>query len=230
MRWIADAWWRLVRFGFRLLYNEMAFTYDTVSRIVSRGAWRDWQRAVFEFLPPPESSVSVLEIAHGTGDLQIDLHERGYHAIGYDLSPYMGRITTRKLRKKSIIPRLARGLAQALPFPDSCFPAVVVTFPTHFIFDGRTLREVWRVLHPDGLLIAVLNGELTGSGFVDRAIERLYAITGQRPREDDEYQQADRQIIALLAGYGYEANLHIISLERSAVTVLIARKIPLARD
>lgn len=228
MRWIADAWWRLVRFGFRLLYNEMAFTYDTVSRIVSRGAWRDWQRAVFAFLPPPADGEYVLELAHGTGDLQIDLHQRGYQSIGYDLSPYMGRIAARKLRKAGICPRLTRGIAQQLPFPNESFPAVVVTFPTSFIFDGRTLHEVWRVLHRDGLLIAVLNGELTGSGVIDRAIERLYAITGQRPREEEEHnQQPDAQIIALLAGYGYEAEWHVISLDRSAVTVLVARKIPL---
>ncbi|MCZ7544410.1 MAG: hypothetical protein M5R40_13175 [Anaerolineae bacterium] len=40
-------WWALVRFGFRLLYNELAFTYDLVSRVVSLGQWRAWQRAAF---------------------------------------------------------------------------------------------------------------------------------------------------------------------------------------
>ena len=34
---LEKTWWSLIRFGFRLLYNEMAFTYDTVSWVVSLG-------------------------------------------------------------------------------------------------------------------------------------------------------------------------------------------------
>jgi hypothetical protein len=52
-------WWGLVRFGFRLLYNEFAFTYDTVSKVVSLGAWRCWQRAALKYLAvPPGARIS----------------------------------------------------------------------------------------------------------------------------------------------------------------------------
>src|SRR5690349_21397341 len=114
IRW----WWRLVRFGFRLLYNEMAFTYDLVSKAVSMGQWRCWQRAAMKYLDPvnPEAYSLILELAHGTGDLQLDLYAAGYKSIGYDLSPYMGRIAQHKLNKYQIDPRLVRGSAQELPF------------------------------------------------------------------------------------------------------------------
>ena len=102
-----NLWWRLVRFGFRLLYNEMAFTYDWVSYAVSLGEWRCWQRAALKHLNV-QSGARILELAHGTGNLQIDLHALGYHVLGYDLSPYMGQIAQRKLNAHHLPARLAR--------------------------------------------------------------------------------------------------------------------------
>ena len=92
---IFKLWWSLVRFGFRLLYNEMAFTYDWVSWLVSFGQWRRWQRAALRYLNARPDEL-VLELAHGTGSLHLDMRARGYRTIGLDLSPYMGRIASRK--------------------------------------------------------------------------------------------------------------------------------------
>src|ERR1700687_5659324 len=89
-------WRRLVKFGFRLLYHEMAFTYDAVSWIVSMGEWRSWQRAALKHLNVSPGT-RVLELAHGTGNLQIDLHAEGLNPIGLDFSASMGRIARDKL-------------------------------------------------------------------------------------------------------------------------------------
>jgi ubiquinone/menaquinone biosynthesis C-methylase UbiE len=50
-----------LRFAFRLLYYELAFTYDWVSWFVSMGQWRSWQRAALPHL----RGQHILEIAHG---------------------------------------------------------------------------------------------------------------------------------------------------------------------
>jgi ubiquinone/menaquinone biosynthesis C-methylase UbiE len=76
-------WRRLLRFGFRLLYNELAFTYDMVSAVVSLGAWRCWTRAALRQLA---SDGLILELAHGTGNLQLDLAAAGRRSVGFDLS------------------------------------------------------------------------------------------------------------------------------------------------
>lgn len=172
-------YWRLVKFGFRLLYNEMAITYDAVSWIVSLGEWRSWQRTTLRHLNVAPGAC-VLELAHGTANLQIDLRTAGLESIACDLSAYMGQIARRKLQRHRITPKLVRARAEALPFPDSSFPAVVSTFPTDFIIDPATLSEVHRVLSPGGRLVFVPNGVLTGGGVARQGLEVAYRATGQR--------------------------------------------------
>ncbi len=176
---LTGLWWKLIGFGFRLLYNEMAWTYDLVSRTVSLGRWRSWQRAAIAHLGVSPGD-RVLELAHGTGDLQIDLTAAGLEPVGVDISPAMGRIATRKLRRGGLTPQLVRADARYLPFADGSFRAVVSTFPTPFIIEEATLREAARVLTPGGRLVIVVAGLLTLSSAPARFLEWLYEITGQR--------------------------------------------------
>jgi ubiquinone/menaquinone biosynthesis C-methylase UbiE len=209
-------WWRLLRFGFRLLYNELAFTYDLVSSAVSLGAWRCWQRSALKSLDAPPGAL-VLELAHGTGNLQLDLNAAGYTVIGLDLSPYMGQIARRKLRRHHLPIRLARGRAQQLPFPANAFSAVVTTFPTNFIVAPETLAELHRVLRENGRLVIVPNGILTGAGAVEKGIEWLYRVTGQR-------NGAPGNIAAFFASYEFEAKSVEERCARSLAQVIIAQK------
>jgi ubiquinone/menaquinone biosynthesis C-methylase UbiE len=215
-------WWRLVRFGFRLLYNEMAFTYDFVSKVVSLGEWRCWQRGGLKHLNAEKGSL-VLELAHGTGDLQLDLVSGGYRTIGYDLSPYMGRITQRKLHKHNIMAKLARGKAQTLPFKDDAFDAVICTFPTPFVFEQETLREVRRVLKQGGRFVIVINGVLTGGGAVKNFLEWLYRITGQRADAGSNEQQFDEMSVFFKA-VGFETEFVREQCRGSYAQIIVATK------
>ncbi len=179
MKWLTQAWWALIRFGFRLLYNELAWTYDLVSRSVSLGRWRSWQRAAIPHLQVASEGL-VLELAHGTGDLLIDLAHEGLQAVGLDLSRHMGRIARRKLQRQGLEARLVRGNAFRLPFPRNYFDAVVSTFPTEFAIRPSTLNEVHRVLKPAGRFVIVVNGVLTAGRPSTQFLQWLYQITGQR--------------------------------------------------
>jgi ubiquinone/menaquinone biosynthesis C-methylase UbiE len=157
----------------------------------------------------------VLELAHGTGDMQIDLRDAGYTSIGLDLSPYMGRITQRKLKGQA---NLVQGQAQHLPFADTTCSAVLSTFPTPFIVESSTLAEVRRVLQPGGVMVVVLNGTLTGGDLGTRFLEWLYHITGQR---------GDGRSDALLSYFedaAWEVQVHEENLPRSRATLIVARK------
>lgn len=210
-------WWSLVRFGFRLLYNELAFTYDWVSYAVSLGAWRCWQQSALKHLSA-EPGARVLELAHGTGNLQLDLHTAGYRVFGYDLSPFMGRIARGKLLKANVPVRLAQGRAQKLPYQSGVFAAVISTFPTNFILEPDTLHEVYRVLQPGGQFLIVPNGVLTAGGLTEAGIEWLYRITGQREGEGFD-------IAGFFAQYGFSAAVIQEACPRSVATVVKAEKL-----
>lgn len=213
----AGPWWQLVRFGFRLLYHEMAFTYDTVSYVVSLGQWRSWQRTALDFLPAPTAG-TILEIAHGTGNLQLDLHTAGYHSVAFDYSAQMGRIASAKTARNGITPPFVRGMAQQLPFADSSVAAIVTTFPTNFIVQPETLHEAYRILQSDGCLIAVLNGTLTGGGAIKSFIEWLYTITGQR-------DPATGSLTDLFGGYGFSSvDAHTVQLPTSEAHLIVLTK------
>ncbi len=170
-------WWRLVHFGFRLLYHELAWTYDAVAWLVSFGKWRAWGRTALPYLVGER----VLELGHGPGHLIPSLRQHGFDPVGLDLSPQMGRRARRRLRQTgpSPPPRL-QARAQQLPLAGATFDSVVATFPTPFIIQPATLVEVARVLRPGGRLVVVAGARLTGRDPLSRLLEGLYRITGQR--------------------------------------------------
>lgn len=211
---LGRAWWAVVRFGFRLLYNELAFTYDPVSYVVSLGQWRAWQRCAVPHLHAAPGD-PVLELAHGTGHLQIALRAAGYRPAALDLSRAMGRLAQRTARSWGFQPALVRARAQALPFRQATFRAVVSTFPTEFIADPATLAEIRRVLIPGGRLVVVLGGVLTGSSPATAALEAAYRVTGQRGPWPIDVRQR-------LADAGFTGEVVTETLPRSVVFLLLA--------
>lgn len=176
MRYLYRLFWEALRLFFRLLYGPMACTYDAVAWLVSLGQWVKWVRVAQRYV----SAAPVLELAHGPGHLQEALGRQGQWTVGVDLSPQMGRLARRRLRRAGLPLRLVRARAQALPFRDGAFPTVVATFPTEFIIEPRTAREVMRVLAPQGRVAVVASCRLLGRDPLSRFLEWLYKVTGQR--------------------------------------------------
>ncbi len=212
-------WRRSIRFGFRLLYQEMAFTYDAVSWTASMGAWRCWVESALRHLPPGEP---VLELAHGPGHLQVTLAEQGRCAYGIDLSAQMGRQARRRLLRGGLSVRLARARVQALPFADEAFAAVISTFPTEFIVQPQTLAEVRRVLRPGAPLIIVPAATFNRGGAAKVALEWAYQVTGQR----DGPQTAQSSVVRYFEPYGFAVETFEEPCPRSTALVIVARKTP----
>jgi len=180
---VRGLWWAFLRLFFRLLYNQLAWTYDLVAAVVSLGQWNAWGRTAISYL----RGQRVLELAYGPGHLLMAMSRRGLAPVGLDPSPHMGRLARRRLRKAGLAVPLVRARAQALPFRDECFDSAVSTFPTEFIIAPATLREAARVLRrprltegqPGGRLVVVAWARLSGRDPLSRLIGWLYRVTGQ---------------------------------------------------
>jgi ubiquinone/menaquinone biosynthesis C-methylase UbiE len=184
---LSQAWYRLVTFGFRLLYYELAWTYDAVAWSVSRGQWKAWGQTAIPYLV----GHCVLELGFGPGHLLVALAERDFHLAGLDTSPHMARMARRRLRRSGLRATLARAHAQNIPFPDHAFDSVVATFPTAHIIEPETIAEITRVLRPGGRLVVVVGARLTGRDTLRRFVEWLYFATGQREAMDSDAWETD---------------------------------------
>ena len=215
------AWSQLLKLGFGLLYNQLAWSYDRVSWLVSRGEWRAWQRAALPFL----RGKSVLELAHGPGHMLLALDAEGYQAVGLDLSSAMGQLAKRRTVNARHQIALIRGDGQSLPFRQHSFDDVLSTFPTEFMVRPETIDGIFRVLKPGGRLVVVPQAQLTDNSGVARFIEWLYSITGQRlPDSAEERDRFWQMIDGRLRASGFVPSVELVGLEASEVTVLVAEK------
>jgi demethylmenaquinone methyltransferase/2-methoxy-6-polyprenyl-1,4-benzoquinol methylase len=150
----------------RTMFDRIAPVYDVMNRVMTAGLDRRWRRlAVREVVWPGDR---VLDDCCGTGDLAVEAERRGGRVVGLDFSEEM----LERARRKSGTIEWVRGDALELPFADGEFDAATVGFGVRNLDDlDRGLRELWRVLRPEGK-IAVL--EITRPSGVLRPFFRVW--------------------------------------------------------
>lgn len=200
---------RLVRRAFHHFYREFAWSYDLVAWLVSRGLWHRWALAGLPLLQG-----RVLELGFGTGYVQAALGARPA-VVGVDASPQMAALAAGRVRRNGHPARLARGLAQALPFPNAAFDTLLATFPAEYILDPATHAEIRRVLAPHGRLVIVDGAQFGANGVYERLVAIAYRLTLQAsPRRQPE-RMAHLQIA------GLALTPHWVAVGASRVMVLV---------
>jgi ubiquinone/menaquinone biosynthesis C-methylase UbiE len=159
----------------------------------------------------------VLELGHGTGRLLLELCRRGLPVVGIDASPQMGRLARRRLQAAGVPHRPARADARALPFPGGCFRSTLSTFPPEFILDPASLSECYRVLVPGGVLQVLVQAQITGRSWLDRAAAWLFALTGQ-------YRQLRPEWLEPFAAAGFQVEQEEVRLPRARLIRIWARR------
>lgn len=168
------------------MFDKIAFRYDFLNRFLSGGIDIYWRRRAIGELRDLAAngtrsdagkagagagktdaagagtgaigSLSVLDVATGTGDMAIMLtrHLAGAHVTGIDISRGMLEIGAQKMRKLGLESRISLqpGDSEALVFGDASFDAVTVAFGVrNFENLEKGLREMLRVLRPGGRLV-----------------------------------------------------------------------------
>ncbi len=214
-------WQKLIRFAFRLLYNELAWTYDVVSWLVSLGKWRDWQYATLPFV----RGAKVLEVGYGPGHMLIAMSEAGYDCVGLDLSAKMSNLAQRRIQRNGLSIPLLRGKVQALPFAEKSFDTVLMTFPADFVMEVESLTAVSQALKDNGRFIILPAAQLTGTSPLHHAIEWLYHITGQRHEGGGEEVDVWLPFQQQLQKTKFQSKIHQIHLQNSQVTIIVCKKV-----
>ena len=112
----------------------------------------------------------VLDVGCGPGHLANAMQASGRQVIGLDKDPRQIRIAKRNHPKLDLCP----GEAEALPFVDNSFDAVVTSESFHHWQNRRAgLAEAFRVLKPGGQLLVI-----EGAGDVTR--DEVTAFLGHR--------------------------------------------------
>lgn len=115
-------------------------------------------RAVFRVFPNLQH-LKILDIGCGSGVFSYELAKRGHHVVSLDslagITQHDVHHLKKIFKKGGYDFRFVRGTATKLPFLDSSFDAVVIADVIEHIIDEDTvMKEIHRVLKPDGFFIA----------------------------------------------------------------------------
>jgi ubiquinone/menaquinone biosynthesis C-methylase UbiE len=142
------------------LYDELAWAYDPVSRMVSLGQWPAWRKWALDYLV----GTRMLEIGFGTGELLLEMARKRINVWGLEYSAAMQRLTITKLYHRGMWVPCIRGRTQQMPFADRSFDTIIATFPAGYIFDPATLHEIARLLRGSSASVGAEPGRLVVVG------------------------------------------------------------------
>lgn len=227
------------------MFDTIAWRYDIMNSAMSMGQHKLWRNKALKAARKALGDVvpgKVLDVATGTGDVALRLHELFPKSLitGIDLSEGMLDIARRKLsqlpqRERELI-AFGKGDSLSMPFHDEEFQLLTVAYGVRNFSNLRQgVAEMRRVLKAGGVLCII---ELsTPENTLTKAAYNLYAgkiipflgkkVTGD-PRaysylpESIEACPQREGMASLLYGAGFE-EVNWKSLSFGALTYYIAR-------
>ena len=125
----------------------MAGDFGVIARTIASGA------AAFADRLTLAPGARVLDVATGTGNVALPLALAGYAVTGVDIAPNLLEQARERAAAASVSIQFDEGDAEALPYADGSFDAVVTMFGAMFApRPALVAAELARVLRPGGLL------------------------------------------------------------------------------
>ena len=142
----------------RRIFDPVAGSYELWAQTLGLFQYRKWRRHLVSRLGTAQEGL-LLDVCTGPAGVAMEMAAAGgRRVVGVDLSRKMlgagvAVVQQRGLEDKV---RLAQARAEALPFPDASFDAVVFTFLLRYVQDPEdVLQELVRVLRPGGRLLSL---------------------------------------------------------------------------
>ncbi len=148
---------------------------------------------------------TLLDLCCGQGRHCLQLARIGFRQIeGLDRSHYLVQRAKTQARNEGLPVKFREGDARKLPYPDDSFDAVTILGNSFGYFetvqdDLRVLKEVSRVLKPDGrLLVDVTDGGFVRTNFQPRSwewIDKKHFVCRERSLSADGDRLITREVI-----------------------------------
>ncbi len=144
--------------GVRRMFDDIAYRYDLLNRLLSFGIDRRWRRFAVSQLNIPKNG-RVLDIATGTCDVALEVAKQtdpSVMIVGEDFTQGMLVQGQPKLKASSYGQRimLVNAPCEEIPHPDESFDGITIAFGIRNVVDRQAgLREMYRVLNPGGRVV-----------------------------------------------------------------------------
>ena len=143
------------------MFNKIAQKYDLFNDIITFGMHRKWKRFVAQQTDLHDKQ-NCLDLCCGTGDIARAVFRQypSSEVTGLDFSEEMLNIAECKTPSEIKVNYL-QGDAMNIPFQDAEFNAVTIGYGMRNVQDiGQFLREIIRVLKPEGVLVTLDVGKV----------------------------------------------------------------------
>ncbi len=137
------------------MFGRIAPSYDKINRAMCFGLDILWRKKLVKYVLKNGEPKSVFDCACGSGDVSIELAKKFPNAkiIGGDFCEEMLELAKEKASKQNLKIEFLFADCQKLPFEDSQFDAVTISFGFRNFKDRNScLKEIVRVLKPNGIL------------------------------------------------------------------------------
>lgn len=141
------------------MFDGIAHSYDLLNHTLSFGIDKHWRKAAIDSLRPYHPQ-RILDVATGTGDFAIlaTRELRPKELLGVDLSEGMMNVGRQKVKDAGLgdTIRFQKEDCLNLTLESDSFDAVMVAYGIRNFEDlDKGLREMHRVLRPDGRLVII---------------------------------------------------------------------------
>ena len=152
----------------REMFDSISKEYDFINNLITFGAHKKWKKQIVNICKKINPK-KILDLATGTSDIAIELSSiKECKIIGVDPSSKMLEVGQIKIDNQNLNDKISleKGNAENLKYDDGMFDVVTIGYGVrNFTNLKNSLKEIYRVLKKDGLLI-ILETSLPSSPLV----------------------------------------------------------------